>query len=133
MCVGWIVWAQVDQNSAANRDIRNAINSARGAVEKASTDPSLKRAEIYFNDQFARTGAYPNLTDDQQHDNASTDFGVGVTVKWCNYQAVVLQSLTGSGSLSRLLMNGQSIGDVLGEHDCPASLQDPAPWKLPSP
>src|SRR5689334_22206351 len=102
LAIGWFVWAQVDQNSSANRDIQHAIQSARGAVQKASTDPDLKRAAVYFDDQFARTGSYPNLTDDQQHDNPETDFGVGVTVKWCNYQAVVLQSLTGSGSLSRL-------------------------------
>ena len=129
--IGFFVWAQVAPESAANHDLRNAIADARSAVQKASTDPSLKRAEIFYNQQYADTGSYPYLSDTAQHDDPNTDFGVGVTVIWCSNNAVVLQSMTGSGSLSRLLVGGKTIGDVFGEQQCPASLSNPVPWTVP--
>jgi hypothetical protein len=130
---GWLVWAQLDQESSANHELNRVITKARGMVVAASTDPTLKRAELYYNAQYKSTGAYPNLTDDQQHNGSDTDFGVGVTVDYCNEQAVVLQSMTGSGAVSRLLIHGSTIGDVLGTHDCPVDLSDPTPWSLKPP
>jgi hypothetical protein len=133
LAIGFFVWAQLAPESAANHDLRNVIADARGAVEKASTDPSLKQAENYYNQQYTDTGSYPYLSDNDQHNGSATDFGVGVTVLWCSRQAVVLQSMTGSGSLSRLLLNGKTVGDVFGEQQCPANLAIPTPWKLTPP
>jgi hypothetical protein len=131
--LGWLAWAQFDQQSSANRELNRVINKARGMVVAASTDPTLKRAEIYYNNQFHATGSYPNLTDQQQHDGTETDFGVGVTVSWCSSDMVVLQSMTGSGAISRLLRNGATVGDVLGTHDCPADLSTLTPWTVAPP
>jgi hypothetical protein len=128
--IGFFVWAQIAPESAANHDLRSAIADARGAVMKASTDPSLKRAEIFYNQQYSDTGAYPYLSDNDQHNGSNTDFGVGVTTLWCNAHAIVLQSMTGSGSLSRLLVDGKTVGDVFGEQQCPADLSNPTPWSV---
>jgi hypothetical protein len=130
--VGFFAWAQIAPESAANHDIAGVIAKAKSAVENASTDPSLKRAALYYDQQYEVTGSYPVLSEDAQHDDPNTNFGVGVTVLWCTRNAVVLQSMTGAGSLSRLLLNGNEVGDVLGEHQCPADLSNPLPWKLPS-
>ncbi|MCU1426378.1 MAG: hypothetical protein JWL83_378 [Actinomycetia bacterium] len=130
VAIGWFAWAQIDQNSVANHQLSGVIKDARGLVEKASTDPSLKRAENFFNSEYTGTGSYPNLSDQQLHSGANTDFGVGVEVSWCSANAVVLQSMTGSGALSRLLVSGKTVGDVFGTRPCPANLANLAPWTV---
>jgi hypothetical protein len=128
----WFVWAQVHEGGA-RKEIESAIDRARGAVEHATTDPGLKRAEAYFDAQYARDGRYTKLSDGELRDDAGADWGVGVTVLWCNDQTMVLQSLTGAGAVSRLLVHGDDLGNALGEHGCPADVTNPLPWKLPAP
>jgi hypothetical protein len=125
------MWAQL-QDGGARGQIQHAIDEARGAVQKATTDPGLKQASTYFNQQYVRDGRYSELSESQQRDDASADFGVGVTIEYCNSQAVVLHSLTGAGTLSRLLLRGNDLGDQLGEHGCPPDLRTPTPWTLPA-
>jgi hypothetical protein len=62
-------------------------------------------------------------------DDPDAGWGVGVTTKWCSNDAIVMQSLTGGGTISRLLLAGADYGDVHGKHDCPADLTNPLPWK----
>jgi hypothetical protein len=126
--VGGLLWLQFNQDSTAGREVKQAIADAKGAVVKASTDPDLKRAEVFYDDQYTATGSYPNLTDTQLHNGSGTDFGVGVSVLWCSPRAVVLQSMTGTGALSRLLVGGASFGDLLGSRQCPADPTNPLPW-----
>ncbi|MDQ1520348.1 MAG: hypothetical protein QOI55_1421 [Actinomycetota bacterium] len=128
----WFVWAQVHEGGA-RKEIQHAIDDARGAVEHATTDPGLKRAAIYFGAQYARDGKYTKLSDAALRDDTAADWGVGVTVLWCNEQAMVLQSMTGAGAVSRLLLQGQDAGNALGEHGCPADVTNPIPWKPPAP
>jgi hypothetical protein len=126
---GWFGWAQM-QEGGARHQIQHAIDEARGAVENATTDPGMKRAALYFNEQYARDGHYTQMTDTELRDDAAADWGVGVTVNFCNDQAMVLQSLTGAGTSSRLLLRGVDLGDALGEHGCPLDYTNPLPWKL---
>jgi hypothetical protein len=126
---GWFVWAQVHEGGA-RKQIQAAIDDARGAVEKATTDPGLKRAALFFNQQYARDGHYTQITEADQRDADGGDWGVGVTVNYCNGQALVLHSLTGAGTLSRLLYRGEDLGDALGEHACPSDYANPVPWSL---
>ena len=60
----------------------------RGDVAKVSADPDLATARQYFNAQYPRRSAYPQMTDS---DLAAAGIGVGVNVDWCNSQAVVIQ------------------------------------------
>jgi hypothetical protein len=128
---GWFAWAQFAAGGAS-KEVHSAIDKARGMVEHATTDPSLKRAATYFNAQYARDGHYTNLTESEQRDDPDADWGVGVTVVECSPQAMVLQSLTGAGSVSRLLVAGKDYGDVLGEPPCPIDLTKPTPWTVPN-
>jgi hypothetical protein len=70
------------------------------------------------------------LSDTERETDPTADFGVGVTVELCNQQAVVLRSLTGAGTVSRLLLNGRDLGDAIGEHACPSDYARPTPWKV---
>ncbi len=126
----WLGWAQLQEGGARGK-IQHAIESARGAVEHATTDPGMKRAAVYFNSQYARDGHYTQMTDAALRDDEAADWGVGVSVTYCNDQAMVLQSLTGAGTVSRLLLRGIDFGDALGEHGCPVDYAHPAPWKVP--
>jgi hypothetical protein len=88
----------------------------------------LKRAATYFNEQHARDGRYTDLSEAAQRADPDADWGVGVVVDWCNEQAMVLRSLTGSGTVSRLLLRGHDLGDASGEHACPSDYANPLPW-----
>jgi hypothetical protein len=123
----WMLWAQAHEGGARGQ-IESAIERARGAVERATTDPGLQRATIYFNRQHERDGRYSSLTETERATGPAADFGVGVTVEVCTPHAVVLRSLTGAGTVSRLLFLGRDLGDARGEHACPSNYANPRPW-----
>jgi hypothetical protein len=127
---GWLAWAQT-REGGARAQIQHAIDNARGAVENATTDPGMKRAATYFNEQYARDGRYVQWTEAQQRADPNVDWGVGVAVNFCNPQALVLHSLAGSGTVSRLLLRGHDLGDAVGKHACPVDYANPVPWNVP--
>jgi hypothetical protein len=128
---GWFGWAHRLEGGARHQ-FQHAIDVARGVVDRATSDPGMKRAALYFNAQYTRDGHYTQLSDTELRDDAAADWGVGVTVTYCNDQAMVLQSLTGAGTVSRLLLHGTDLGDQLGEHGCPIDYTNPAPWEVPA-
>jgi hypothetical protein len=123
----WAIWAQ-QRPGGVSGTIDGWIANVRGDVAKVSSDPDLSTARRYYNAQYKTTSAYPQMSDS---DLTVAGIGVGVTVRWCNAQAVVLQGAAGGGSVSRLLLAGHDLGDVDGRQECPANLPDPAPWKKP--
>jgi hypothetical protein len=127
--LGALLWLQT-QPGGVSGQVNDWIDRIRGNVETASANPDLRRASEYFNREYARTGAYPALTEEQLREDPSTGFGIGVEVQFCNQQALVIQSLSGAGSVSRLLLSGTSRGDVAGRVNCPTDLTNPDPWKL---
>jgi hypothetical protein len=120
----WLGWAS-QRPGGISGTVNGWIENVRGDVVKVSADPDLHKAAKYYNDQFKATDAYPQLTEDEL---ATHGVGMGVTVVWCNTQAVVIQGAVGGGTASRLLINGHEIGTVTGKQDCPVSLADPSPW-----
>jgi hypothetical protein len=126
---GWAVYLQTKPGGVSGQ-VNDWIDKVRGNVEGASANPDLRRASEYFNAAYAKNGSYPAMTDDQLRDDPNAGFGIGVDTLYCNPQAMVLQSLTGSGTVSRLLLDGKDLGDVSGRIDCPTNFQDPKPWKL---
>jgi hypothetical protein len=131
LLVGWLVWAATTPGGVSAR-IDGISDSIQGLLDDATTDPGLKRAAKYYNDQYERTGAYSQLTQSEIDNDPDAGWGVGVTVEYCNRDAVVLHSLTGRGTISRLLVQGQDLGDVPQKQACPADLTNPLPWKYPS-
>lgn len=128
--VGWTGWAATTEGGVSAR-ANDIVDSIRDLLADATTDPGLKRGAVYFNDRFAREGAYPRLSSGELQGEPETAWSLGVEVLWCSPRAIVLQGLTGSGTISRLLLDGRDLGDVAGEHRCPADLTAPAPWELP--
>jgi hypothetical protein len=126
--VGWLAWAATTPGGVKER-LHDISNKLQSVVDDATTDPGLKRAATFYNDQYERTGTYPNLSEQDMRDDPDAGWGVGVTIEYCNPHAIVLQSLTGGGTISRLLLNGKDLGDVHGEQPCPNDLTNPLPWK----
>ena len=69
------------------------------------------------------------MSDTAIQDDPKAGFGLSMNFTWCSPQAVVLQSLSAGGSVSRLLVDGKDLGNVNGAQQCPANLAKPAPWK----
>lgn len=126
--VGWLAWAATTPGGVPAR-LEGVSDTIQGWLDDATTDPGLKRAATYYNARYARDGAYPDLTEEEIRDDPEAGWGVGVDVVWCSPEAIVLQSMTGRGTISRLLAGGRDLGDVPGEQGCPADLADPRPWE----
>jgi hypothetical protein len=123
----WAAWAS-QRPGGVSGTVNSWIANVRGDVAKVSSDPDLNKARRYFNAQYQTTNSYPQLSDS---DLAAVGVGVGVSVYWCNSQAVVLQGASGGGTASRLLLSGHALGEVVGRYQCPGSFLNPAPWKKP--
>ena len=119
--VAWFVWA-TQQPGGVSGTVNGFIEQVRGGVQRASAGPDVRRAASYFNNQYAQTGTYPQLTEEQM---TAAGVGIDVDVANCGGQAVVLQTLT----VSRLLLAGQDLGEVGGRLPCPTDLRHPSPWK----
>jgi hypothetical protein len=122
----WFSWA-AQRPGGVSGTVNGWISDVRGDVAKISADPDLARARRYYNGQHQATGEYPRLS---ESDLAAVGVGVGVSVDWCNAQAVVIQGASGAGTTSRLLLSGRDLGEVTGKANCPTDLADPFPWKV---
>jgi hypothetical protein len=128
LAAGWLGWAYSTPGGPSAR-IRGWIDHTRGVVADASVNPDVHRSAEYFNGLYATQGSYPNLSDSAVQ--ASPGFGLNETLVYCGPRALVLQSLSSGGSLSRLLLAGKDLGNVSGTRGCPTDLAHPSPWKLP--
>ena len=124
----WFAWAYTTPGGPSAR-IRGWIDHTRGVVAEASVNPDVRRSAQYFNKLYATQGRYPNLSDEAIA--ASPGFGLSETLVYCGPRAIVLQSLSSGGSLSRLLLDGKDLGNVSSTRGCPSNLAHPAPWKVP--
>ena len=127
----WLVWAATTDGGIAAR-VDDIGDKLRGVVENATTDPGLRRAATYYNRRYEQAGSYPRLSEDEIREDPDAGFGIGVEVEWCSGEAIVLHSLTGRGTISRLLVGGQDLGDVPGRTACPTDLSNPEPWRYPT-
>jgi hypothetical protein len=119
--VAWFVWA-TQQPGGVSGSVNGFIEHVRGDVQGASAGPDMRRAASFFNDQYAQTGTYPQLNEEQM---TAAGIGIDIDVASCGGQAAVLQTLT----VSRLLLAGQDLGEVSGRRPCPVDLRHPTPWK----
>jgi len=124
---GWFAWAASTPGGVSAR-VNGFVAHVRGDVEQATADPTLRRSADALNATFTRDHRYPNLTADQLRDDPTYALGIGVDFSSCGPRAVVLVALTGSGTVSRLLRDGATVGDVAGRQVCPADVDRPSPW-----
>jgi hypothetical protein len=129
LILGWLAWAATTPGGV-NARLEGISDTVQNWVNDATTDPGLKRAANYYNARYARDGQYVKVSANELRDDPDAGFGVGVTVEWCGPHAIVLRSLTGGGTISRLLLNGADVGDVHGRQECPPDLTNPLPWKV---
>lgn len=125
--LSWIGWAYTTPGGPSAR-IRDWVDHTRGDIAQASVNPDVHRSAEYFDSLYATQGSYPNLADSAIQ--ASPGFGLSETLLWCGPRAVVLQSLSSGGSLSRLLLDGKDLGNVQNSRGCPTNYANPAPWKV---
>jgi hypothetical protein len=123
----WVGWAQ-QRPGGISGTVNGWISKVRGDVAKVSSDPDFGKATKYYNAQYTKSHAYPQMSDS---DLAAVGVGVGVNVEWCNAQAVVIQGAQGGTTVSRLLDAGQDLGVQPAKFGCPADLSSPTPWKAP--
>jgi hypothetical protein len=126
LLLSWLGWAYTTPGGPSAR-IRGWIDNTRGVVAEATVNPDIKRSAAYFNGLYASQGKYPNLSDSALQ--ASPGFGLSDKVIYCGPRALVLQSLSAGGSVSRLLLDGKDLGSVSNARSCPGDLKHPAPWK----
>jgi hypothetical protein len=124
----WIGWAYTTPGGPSAR-IRGWIDDTRGVVAEATANPDLIRTARYFNGLYKTQGSYPNLP--KSAVESSPGFGLSDTLLYCGPRAIVLQSLSPGGSVSRLLLDGEDLGTVPKARACPRNLSRPEPWKLP--
>lgn len=98
----------------------------QGGVESATVDPQLRRAEHALNAWYERVGEYPDRADFDP-DN-SDEVPIGLSIEFCGPRHVVMSALTGRGTVSRLLVDGERVGDVEGNPGCPLDPNVPYPW-----
>jgi hypothetical protein len=102
-------------------------SSIKGAVSDVTQNRELDRATKTFDGWYDQQGQYPDYSQSQLDER--TDWSTGMDVTWCTPRDVVLTSLTASGVVSRLLIDGKKVGDVSGRVACPVDLVSPAPWQ----
>ena len=126
--VGVLAWAALSPGGIEAR--LTGVNSGlKNAVADITQNRPLEDASTMFNKWYAQQGSYPNETQSDLDQDPNAAWGPGMDVQWCSPRDVVLTSLTVSGTVSRLLLDGKSWGDVSGKADCPTDLDHPAPWK----
>ena len=126
--VSWLGWAYTTPGGPSAR-IQGWIDHTRGFVADASVNPDLRRNAAYFNGLYADQGSYPNLSDSDVQ--ATPGFSLNEKLVYCGPRAIILQSLSSGGSLSRLLLDGKDLGNVTNSRGCPSDLSNPAPWRVP--
>jgi hypothetical protein len=104
-------------------------SSIDSTVHVLTQSRDLERATKMFNAWYAEQGRYPDYSQSQLDEQADAGWSPGMDLSWCTPRAVVLTSLTASGTVSRLLLDGKVVGDVSGAVACPVDLVDPLPWK----
>jgi hypothetical protein len=114
-------------------DLRKRIfgipSSISGGVSQLTQSRELEQATKSFNDWYEQQGQYPNYTQGELLERSDLAWGAGMDVMWCSRRDVVLTSLTASGIVSRLLIDGKKVGDLGGRKSCPADLVNPLPWE----
>jgi hypothetical protein len=125
--VGTLTWANAQPGGLSKRyaDIKASVT---GAVSSVIESRELDQATKTFNGWYDQQGQYPNYTQSQLIERTDDSWGAGMDVAWCTPRDVVLTSFTSAGTISRLLIDGEKIGDVHGRAACPSDLVSPDPW-----
>ncbi len=107
--------------------IEDLSDWVRGGVESATADPQLRRAEDAIEAWYARNGRYPDRSEFDP-DSPEYELPVGLAIEFCSPRHVVVSGLTSRGTVSRLLVDGEKVGDADGSPGCPLDPDAPDPF-----
>lgn len=125
---GLVGWATLSPGGIGAR-LSGIGSSISRTVSELTQSRELDQATKMFDKWYVEQRGYPDYTQSQLDEQPNASWGVGMDVSWCTSRDVVLTSLTASGTVSRLLLDGKVVGDVPGRVACPVDLVDPLPWK----
>lgn len=121
------LWAAGTPGGVAGR-VEAAWDWVQGGVERVAADPQLRRAEDALDVWWDRNRRYPDRTEFDP-DDPTYALPVGLSIQFCSPRHVVLSGVTSRGTMSRLLVDGASVGDVEGSPGCPVDPDAPHPWE----
>ena len=125
---GALYWVSMSPGGLSARFI-GIKSSITGTVSKITENRDLEKATKTYNGWFAEQHQYPNYSQSQLDEKIPDgSWGAGMDVSWCTPRDVVITSLTASGTVSRLLVDGKKFGDLPGRVPCPANFANPQPW-----
>jgi hypothetical protein len=127
VAVAVLGWAALSPGGLEAR-LTGVDSGLKHAVASITQNRALENASTMFDKWYAQQGSYPNETQSQLDQDPDASWGPGIDVQWCSPRAVVLTSLTVSGTVSRLLLDGAAHGDITGKVACPKNVDDPSPW-----
>jgi hypothetical protein len=125
---GLVGWATFSPGGIGAR-LSGIGSSISGTVSQLTQSRDLDQATKMFDKWYVEQHGYPDYTQSQLDEQPDASWGAGMDVSWCTRRDIVLTSLTASGTVSRLLLDGKVVGDVPGRVACPVDLVDPVPWK----
>jgi hypothetical protein len=123
---GFAIWGTTTPGGVSAR-AEDAWRWLQGKVDEVAADPELKRAETLLDGWYDRAGRYPDRASFDP-DDPEYALPVGLSIEFCSARHVVLSSLTGRGTVSRLLVDGERVGDVDGNPGCPVDPDLPERW-----
>lgn len=125
---GWLAWASRTDGGVSAR-VEDGIASIERATGLDDTDPTLRTAEETYQEVWEAKGNYLVTPEELEVREPNVDWVSDLNVHDCpGGRAVVLVVRTASGTRSRLLLDGETRGDVEGDTACPVDYVDPAPW-----
>ncbi len=108
----------------------DGIDWVKGVTGLDDTDPTMRGATEAFDDVWEARGSYTATRDELKVRQSEIDWTSDLNWRECSGgQAVVIVVDTARGTRSRLLLEGESHGDVPGDVACPTDFAEPAPWE----
>ncbi len=126
---GWLLWASRTEGGVSGR-VGDGIDTVKRVTGLDDTDPTLRNASEAFGGVWDARGSYVVSRDELEVRAPEVDWASDLDWRECSGgRAVVIVVDTARGVRSRLLLDGESHGDVRGDVACPTDFADPVPWE----
>lgn len=126
---GALLWASRTDGGVSAR-VGDGIDWVKQATGLDDTDPTLRGATETFDEVWDARGNYAATAEELEVREPEIDWSSDLDWRECSGGgAVVIVVDTARGTRSRLLVEGESLGDVPGDVACPTDFADPAPWE----
>ena len=125
-----LLWLS-QQEGGASGTFERATDWISDRIDNLTDSGETEDAIDHLNEFYLANGRYPSATELQPATIGLHLSDVDVTI--CSAHHLVVESFTGSGTGTHLLVVGESWGKVKGSQGCPPDLRAPTPWTVPEP